>query len=172
MSDATPGVFVGVLKNWIAPMGLALGVAHLAQGLSFRPTPVDEGQMAPALELRALDGTEVRLDELRGRTVVLNFWATWCGPCKKEIPWFGEVAAEHPHVEFVGVAVDSGSLADLRRSREELGIRYPIYEASPATQRLWSVKTVPTTYLIDEQGAVREGHVGLLPAYKLRHWLR
>lgn len=132
----------------------------------------DLPQKAPDFTLVDLDGQEVRLADLRGRTVVLNFWATWCGPCRLEIPAFTAYAASHPDVAVLGVAVD-GSRAELKAAARKLGIRYPVLIADPETRSAYGVEVLPTTVIIDADGDVASAHSGFMsgPQLRLAVWL-
>jgi thiol-disulfide isomerase/thioredoxin len=134
------GVLLGVVGRWRSP---AL------------PT------VAPDFALPALSGGAVSLSALRGQTVVLNFWATWCGPCRIEIPTFSAFAAAHPDIPVLGIAVD-GDPADLRRAASQLGISYPVLLADRATLSAWKVGTLPMTAVIDPAGTISSVHTGLM----------
>ncbi len=101
------------------------------------------------------------LPDFSGQTVVLNFWATWCGPCRMEIPAFSDFATTHPEIPVLGIAVD-GSAAELRRASESLGITYPVLIADGPTKASYGVETLPTTVIVGPDGAVRHAHAGLM----------
>ena len=118
-------------------------------------------EFAPPFALQNLDGETVALADLRGQTVVLNFWATWCGPCRVEIPSFSRFADDHPEIQIFGVAVD-GEVEALRAAQADLGIRYPVLRADEATLAAYGVRSLPTTVVVREDGRVRSAHVGML----------
>ena len=115
----------------------------------------------PTWQVTDLDGAPVDLDALRGRPVVLNFWATWCGPCRAELPMIAAWARSHPDVAVLAVSVDD-DLRMLRRVAPSYDLPFPIVHASVATQRAWSVTTLPTTFVLDADGRVVAAHTGLL----------
>ena len=84
--------------------------------------------MAPDFELQTLDGKNLKLSDLRGKAVLLNFWATYCGPCKVEMPWFVELQKEYGPQGFqiIGVAMDDASTEDIAKFAKEMGVNYPI----------------------------------------------
>ena len=125
-------------------------------------------EMAPDFELVDTDGGTVRLSDLRGRPVVLNFWATWCGPCRIEIPAFSRYAEAHPDVVVLGVATD-GTASELRAARKKLDIRYPVLVADRETVQAYDVHTLPTTVVVDAEGRVDSAHTGLMLGPQL--WL-
>jgi cytochrome c biogenesis protein CcmG/thiol:disulfide interchange protein DsbE len=118
-------------------------------------------ERAPEFALPALDGTWVRLAELRGRPVVLNFWATWCGPCRVEIPAFARLAARRPDVTVLGIAAD-GTPDELRAAAAELGASYPVLRGTPEVFAAYGVTTYPTTVVLDAEGRVVHAHTGLM----------
>lgn len=128
-----------------------------------RPDPevqVDGAGLAPDFALRATDGSTVRLSELRGRKVVVNFWATWCGPCRLELPSFASFSRANPDVVVLGVAVDSGTPAQLAAARKNLDIPYAVLINDGRVDDLYGVSSLPTTFIIDEQGRIRDAQVG------------
>ncbi len=149
---------------------LLLGmVALVVVGRLRAPSLPDQ---APDFVLRDLDGQQVRLSDLRGQTVVLNFWATWCGPCRLEIPAFSAYADAHPDVAVLGVAVD-GTRAELKGAARKLDIRYPVLIADADTKAAYGVHTLPTTVVVDADGQVSSAHSGLMlgPQLSLSVWL-
>lgn len=116
---------------------------------------------APGFELRDLDGGIVALEDLRGSTVVLNFWASWCMPCRAEIPAFSRFARSHPEVHVLGIAAD-GSPAELREAAEALGIDYTVLVADAETKAAYGVTTLPTTVVVGPDGDVRYAHSGIM----------
>lgn len=116
---------------------------------------------APDFSLVALDGTRWTLSELRGRTVVLNFWATWCGPCRIEAPAFSSFSANNPDIPVLGIAMD-GTPATLQKAAADLGITYPVLPVDAATQRAYGVTTLPTTVVVGPDGGVEAVHSGLM----------
>ncbi len=117
---------------------------------------------APALAGTALDGTELDLAELRGKTVVLNFWATWCPPCRAEMPMLVDWAAEHPDTPVIFVAMD-GSVEPVRSYVQQQGLPAGrVLHADRAVRGAWDVSTLPTTVVVGPDGQVRSAHSGLL----------
>jgi thiol-disulfide isomerase/thioredoxin len=128
---------------------------------------------APGFVLQDLDGEPVALDSFKGRPVVLNFWATWCGPCRTEIPSFVEFAEENPDIVVLGVAVD-GSSSELKAAAKQLGITYPVLLATQEIKTAYGVSTLPTTVVIDPEGEVSTAHTGMMfgpqLAWATRSW--
>ncbi len=121
----------------------------------------DLPERAPGFALPDLDGGMVRLEALRGRPVVLNFWATWCPPCRVEIPAFSRLAARRPDVVVLGIAAD-GTPETLRAAGADLGATYPILRGTPEVFGAYGVTTYPTTVVLDAEGRIVHAHTGLM----------
>jgi len=122
---------------------------------------------APDFTLMTLDGKEVTLAQFRGKVVLLNFWATWCGPCKAEIPDLIQMYQEHRDqgLEILGITVASGSAAEISEFVKKYQINYPVltgdekYMQELANQ-YGGIRAIPTTFLIDRQGNIQKKWVG------------
>lgn len=123
-------------------------VSLMGGGERFAP-----GTPAPETRGQTLDGGAFVLAAWKGQPVVVNIWATWCGPCVHELPEFADVARRHGDVRFVGLAVDSRP-ADVERMVARFAIPYPVVPIDGATQAAWKADAVPSTYLLDKDGKV------------------
>lgn len=122
------------------------------------------GAPAPEFELTNLDGKQVKLSDFRGQAVLLNFWATWCSPCKIEMPWFVELQKQYgpQGLAVVGVAMDDASRDDIAKFTKEMGVNYPILLGKEAVGEAYGgVQFLPTTFYIDRKGRVVERVFGL-----------
>lgn len=136
-------------------------LALVAMGVAGRLRAPDLPPAAPGFTLLDLDGQPVRLADFAGRPVVLNFWATWCMPCRVEAPSFEAFARSHPDIPVLGIAAD-GSPEALRAAAAELGITYPIVRGDRATLSAYGVEVYPTTVVVDAEGRVATSHAGLM----------
>jgi peroxiredoxin len=112
---------------------------------------------APAFELRDLAGGNVSLASLRGKVVVLDFWATWCGPCKTELPRYNEFFTRNKArgVEVVGVAFDSGEAQEVQDFVAQNRMIYRQLLGDDATGDAYGARGLPTTFVIDAEGQIR-----------------
>jgi len=135
-------------------LGLIL-VCGCVRSSSTKPIP------APAFDLPALTGGRVSLESLKGKVVVLDFWATWCGPCLIEIPEYAELWHKNQGrgVEIVGVACESDpqEVMDLARAQQ---IPYRLLMGDDRISEEYSASGLPTTYVIDKHGLIRKRFVG------------
>lgn len=126
----------------------------------------DERKPAPDFALKDADGKTVRLSDYRGKVTLLNFWATWCGPCKIEIPWFMDFERRHKDKGFavIGVSMDDEGWDVVKPFVNHLAINYRIVMGnSEVADAFGGVSALPTTFLIDREGKVAAVHVGLAP---------
>jgi peroxiredoxin len=127
-----------------------------------------EGQTAHDFALKSSTGENLRLSEYRGEVVMINFWATWCGPCRQEMPLLDELYNRYQRVGFnlLGVNIDDDSRRAMQMA-EELGIDFPVlFDAGKEVSRLYDVEAMPVTVLVDREGRVRYVHHGYKPGYE------
>ncbi len=118
---------------------------------------------SPDFSFSTLEGEHVDSDELRGEVVVLNFWATWCGPCKLEMPALQSLHEEYAHtgVTVLGLATDVGGSDPIRDFLAERDITYPVGRATYQHRRSFGgIRGIPTTFIIDREGVVQHRVVG------------
>ncbi|MDX2410474.1 MAG: TlpA disulfide reductase family protein [Woeseiaceae bacterium] len=126
------------------------------------------GQAAPDFALKNSSGDNVRLSEYRGDVVMVNFWATWCGPCRQEMPLLDELYSRYERVGFslLGVNIDDDSRKAMNMV-SELGVSFPVlFDARKEVSKLYKVEAMPVTVLIDREGTVRYVHHGYKPGYE------
>ncbi len=131
----------------------------------------ESGMQAPDIELPDLAGTPVRLSDYRGQVVALNFWATWCGPCVREMPMFQEFQDRYPN--FVMLGIDEEESPDMVRDFiQQMNLSYVILlDEKAELARELRVGYLPTTFFIDEDGEIRFRHFGILTEDQLIHYL-
>jgi peroxiredoxin len=151
-------------QRWWVRWGVDLAVATLlflgVMAWQTRHLP-SAGTLAPDFQLRTLTGEQVRLSELRGKPVVLEFWAPWCPVCKAESSTMSAVrrlAGERAHVLTVAVAYENE--ADVRRYVQEQGVDYPVLLGESSLTRSLHVDSFPTTFIISPEGRIEHATVG------------
>jgi peroxiredoxin len=126
--------------------------------------PAKDRRDAPGFALKDADGKTVHLSEYRGKVVLLDFFATWCGPCKIEIPWFIEMERKNKDKGFavLGVSMDDEGWEIVKPFLAQMGVNYRVVIGNDATGQLYGgVEALPTTFLIDKQGKIAKVHQGL-----------
>ena len=120
----------------------------------------------PAVSLVDLDGRTLTSADWRGKVVVLNFWATWCGPCRAEIPDLVALQDKYrDQVLVIGISEDEGPVDIVRQFATQYHVNYPIVMKTPELDTLFpGISALPTTFVLDTEGAVVQKHVGLLRA--------
>jgi cytochrome c biogenesis protein CcmG/thiol:disulfide interchange protein DsbE len=121
-------------------------------------------KMAADFTLQDANGNPVKLSDFRGKVVLLNFWATWCGPCALEIPWFIEFEQQFraQGLEVVGVSMDDEGWKVVKPYIQEHKLNYRVVMGTDSVGQLYGgVDSLPTTFLIDRYGKIAKVHVGL-----------
>jgi len=157
MRIALLGVLLAVLPGFFASSSLA------SSGLA--------GQPAPDFVLKSASGANLRLSEYRGNVVMINFWATWCGPCRQEMPLLNDLYSRYERVGFslLGVNIDDDSRRAMDMA-EELGVSFPVlFDDRKEVSRLYQVEAMPVTVLVDREGKVRHVHLGYKPGYEEKY---
>ena len=124
---------------------------------------------APDFILKSKTGENVRLEDLRGQVIMLNFWASWCGPCRQEMPLMDEIYKKYEKLGFtiLAINVDEDS-ADADRFLDSVPVSFPIlYDSESRTSELFDVDAMPTTIMIDRNGNKRFLHRGYKAGYEL-----
>jgi peroxiredoxin len=146
-----------ISKRWSLALALLL-----AGGVGIAQAAVQLSANAPDFTLRSIAGANLRLQEQRGQVVLVNFWATWCGPCRQEMPHLNRIYDKYRASGFVllGVNIDDDprAAADLAA---KLGVRFPVLlDTDKKVSRAYDMSAMPATLLIDRDGRVRHIHRG------------
>ena len=145
---------------------LLLGVSLTAPAFS-----VEVEQPAPDFTLEALEGPNQRLQEYRGQVVLINFWASWCGPCRQEMPVLDQL---HKRYEEAGFAVLGGNVEGSRAPAEkiakEAGVSFPVLiDAKQKISKEYDLEAMPSTVVVDRDGQVRYIHRGYKPGDETKY---
>jgi len=153
-----------VVVAFVVALMLYVGL-HMARRSGRLPTPrITRSTVAPDFSLESLEGKTMRLSDFRGKAVLLNFWATWCGPCKIEMPWFVELQQKYGSqgLQVVGVAMDDASKEDIAKFAKEMGVNYPVLIGKEAVGDSYGgIPALPETFFIGRDGKVVDKILGL-----------
>jgi peroxiredoxin len=156
------------LQSVLVRAARCAAVITLAFATPFAVPAIAPLSAAPDFTLRTMNGPNMRLQEQRGRVVMVNFWATWCGPCRQEMPQLNRLYEKYHAAGFVllGVNVDD----DQRKAAEvagKLGVTFPVLlDSDKLVSKLYDLSTMPSTIIIDRDGKVRYVHRGYLTGYE------
>jgi peroxiredoxin len=140
-------------------------VLHRAARAIVESREVKAGKPAPDFTLKDAKGDRLRLADYKGKVVLLNFWATWCGPCKTEIPWFVDFEKQFQSRGFtvLGVSMDEDGWKVINPYVAEHKINYPIVLANEEVNEAYGgIEALPTTLILGRDGKVRFLHSGLI----------
>lgn len=173
------------LVRWVTALALACAVAMLAtDGAPALPLAahsagrggaagpqlvlkfVNNPAPVPAFSVHSLTGATLDPAMWRGKVVILNFWATWCGPCRYEISELEQLQQQFPNtLQVIGLSVDEAPAAEVKSFVGHIGMTYPVGIADDQLQaRFGGILALPTSFVLDRQGRVVQKHVGLIPA--------
>jgi cytochrome c biogenesis protein CcmG/thiol:disulfide interchange protein DsbE len=130
---------------------------------------------APDFDLERMNGDTFHLDAHRGEVVVVNFWATWCPPCREEIPGFVELQKEYGDagLTIVGVSMDDGGFSTVRPFADKMNINYPLVMDDGKVGRAYGpVRALPSTFVVGPDGMIQHVRSGYLPEAQLRAWVK
>lgn len=140
----------------------------LMMALSLNAHALSVGQASPDFTLPSSTGKNIRLQELRGQVVLINFWASWCGPCRQEMPLLEDIYKKYSKLGFtilgINVEQDSSKAATYLR---DVPVTFPIlFDTQNTLSKLYDVNAMPTTVIVDRSGKIRYIHAGYKPGYE------
>ena len=154
------GVFIGATLTLRMQLSASRAPLQDAIKVGFRV-----GERAPDFELRSPDGSTVKLSALRGKPVLLNFWATWCTPCRVEMPWLVELDKKYgtQGLQIVGVSLDdTGAAQEVAAFAKQRGVKYQILSGDSSTANAYGgVRFMPQSFFIDPDGKILKTTTGL-----------
>ena len=167
------GYRLRVLAFTLLAVGIMLYANH-----RFRMNPArgrGDRSLAPDFQLQTLDGTRLRLSDYRGKAVLLNFWATWCPPCREEVPWFVEFQKQYgpQGLQVVGVSVDNGDPKDVMDFIRKFGVNYPVLVGNDqVADEYGGMEGLPTTIYIGRDGHITRFVEGLVGHHEVEKNIR
>ena len=144
--------------------GVAIFLFASPKAEDMKHAAFSDQQPAPDFVLKDVYGKDVKLSDYKGKIVVLNFWATWCGPCRKEMPDFVELQAQYAKdgLQFIGIALDQEGAAKVKPFVEKNKIIYPILIGNnDIADKFGGMNAIPVTFLIDRKGMIRGHYIGM-----------
>jgi peroxiredoxin len=134
---------------------------------------VSSQEMAPDFTLKSLQGTNLRLDEFKGQVVLINFWATWCGPCRQELPLLDRIHRRYQDAGFavLGINVEGADKQDEAQAMiSKAGVTFPVLvDEGQQISELYALEAMPTSVVVDRDGVVRYVHLGYKPGDEAKY---
>jgi peroxiredoxin len=152
--------------------GLAIGLFYKPGNKPKKIDCVGEDMMAPSFTLLDPKGEKVNFADSRGKVILLDFWATWCPPCREEIPYFNELYSQYKKdgLEIIGISLDQGNPEGVQKFLDKLGVQYvnlmgndEVLEAFSNIPGMEPIQGIPITFLINRKGQICRRFVGLTP---------
>ena len=158
------------MTKWFSTAGalIALG-ASLALPLSVHA--VDLREDAPDFTLKSLEGSNLRLEEYRGQVVLINFWASWCGPCRQEMPLLDRLHHRYEDTGFAVLGVNvEGEVAPAQEIVDKTNVTFPILiDDGQKVSDMYNLQAMPTTVVVDRDGVIRYIHPGYKPGDEAKY---
>ena len=146
-----------------ARLARAVAVAALCVPLYGHAVAVND--KAPDFTLKSLQGANLRLDEYRGKVVLINFWASWCGPCRQEMPLLDRIHQRYSDAGFAVLGVNvEGTVAPAKETAEHAHVTFPVLiDENQKVSGLYDLESMPSTVVVDRDGVIRYVHHGYKP---------
>ena len=150
--------FPGWAKHWL--LGAVLCVPLTVHAVSSQ-------EAAPDFTLKSLQGENLRLDEYKGQVVLINFWATWCGPCRQELPLLDRLHQRYQDAGFAGLGINAEGVEKADEAQamvSKAGVTFPVLvDEGQQVSELYALEAMPTSVVVDRDGVVRYVHLGYKP---------
>ena len=156
--------------SWFAGALALVALTQPRPGIAGESAP-----LAPAFTVRALDGHSVRLSDYKGKVVVLDFWATWCAPCRASLPHLNDVQERFSKQGLVvlGISVDDAEPSEIRQFADKLGLKFRMAMADERVLDIYGpIRTIPTTFFINRKGEVTRRVVGYIDSETLEGYVK
>jgi len=156
-------------------MKSVLSILLIAITIGFVTSAMAQQQQAVNFSLKSSDGTSYELSKYKGKVVVVNFWATWCGPCRKEIPDFIEAYKKYKSkgLEIIGISLDQDGWTKVTPYVKQSNINYPVVLGDEkVVQNYGGFNAIPTTFIVDKNGNIVDQHTGTMSLKQLEAKLK
>ena len=156
-------------------MKSVLSILLIAMTIGFVTSAMAQQQKAANFSLKSADGTSFELNKYKGKVVVVNFWATWCGPCRKEIPDFIEAYKKYKSkgLEIIGISLDQDGWTRVTPYVKQSNINYPVVLGDEqVVQNYGGFNAIPTTFIVDKNGIIVDQHTGTMSLKQLEAKLK
>jgi len=152
-------------------LSLLLASGLLILGLAPAAFAVSLQESAPDFTLKSLDGGNLRLDEYRGQVVLINFWASWCGPCRQEMPLLDRLHQRYEDTGFAVLGVNvEGEVAPAREIVDKTNVSFPVLiDEGQLVSELYKLEAMPSTVVVDRDGRIRYIHRGYKPGDEAKY---
>ena len=151
-------------------MKSVINMLLIAAAIGFVTSATAQLKKAADFSLKSADGKSYELKKYRGKVVIVNFWATWCGPCRKEIPDFIEAYKKYKDkgLVIIGISVDKDGWSAVPPFIEESKINYPIVLANEQVVETYGgIEAIPSTFIVDKNGYIADQHIGMMSLKEL-----
>ncbi len=148
-----------MVKNLLVAVFISLLIFSTCSPKDQTQTQADSNDFT----LESLDGEDITLSKLKGHVILIDFWATWCPPCRKSIPVFIDLYNKYHEKGFTVLGISREDKSTLEDYRKEVGIPYPILTDNKGVSKRYQVQAIPTIMILDKTGKVRKTQVGFSP---------
>lgn len=148
-----------MVKNLLVAVFISLLIFSTCSPKDQTQTQTDSNDFT----LESLDGEDITLSKLKGHVILIDFWATWCPPCRKSIPVFIDLYNKYHEKGFTVLGISREDKSVLEKFRDEIGIPYPLLIDTKGISRKYQVQAIPTIMILDKTGKVRKTQIGFAP---------
>lgn len=143
---------------------MILVLAVLMLGACAKSSAVEIGEKAPDFSLPDINGQQVSLSDFKGKAMILNFFASWCPPCRQEVPDFIELQASYGGEDFTVLGIALVNAKDARNFASQMGINYPVLVDDESVSNLYGpIRSIPTTFIVNKDGNIVKMYIGFRP---------